>query len=376
MYTRRHSIWPTLPPNVYLKRSTNWRPFPLDQTRCRIFSLARHAILNASKALHLGKGDVILVPAYHHGSEVEALMQAGLQVIYYEVNDELEPDSKELQTLLSPNVKALYIIHYLGFPQKASFWRQWCDERGLLLFEDAAQAFLAHHNGQPVGSFGHVGVFCLYKTYGIPDGGALISTIPPAAPQQNSGKGWWKVFKRHVNWIAARRGEIGAIHLLVKPIVSSFKRMTEHTHKEFEVGNPSTSPSTMTIRLLPKLLNKSTADRRRENYEFLLSHLGDMVPYPFSTLPEGACPFAFPVEVADAKEFLNRLHSRGVVGLLFWLNPHPSLLVADFPKSRDLREKMLALPVHQELTKADLKQIVKAVQECRIDSTARVATFS
>ncbi|HEY4652172.1 MAG TPA: DegT/DnrJ/EryC1/StrS family aminotransferase [Pontibacter sp.] len=338
-------------------------PFPLDQENCKIFSRARHAVWNACRALHLGNNDAVLVPAYHHGSEVESLLQAGLQVIYYEVNDALEPDPGALERLLTPNVRALYIIHYLGFPQKATMWKRWCEEHGLLLIEDAAQAFLATSEGKPVGSFGDMGVFCLYKTYGLPDGGAIVSKCPPAQPSGSSSLGLWKTFKRHVNWIAARQGGIASIHLVVKPLIAKIKRQYERQHQEFELGEPSTPSAAINAYLIPRIVDAKTAERRRANYSFLLDNLKDIVPFPFSVVPEGACPFAFPIEVRQSKNFLRRLQTRGVIGLLFWLNPHPSLPVENFPKSKALREHMLALPVHQELTRADLIQIVNAVKE-------------
>lgn len=372
--TRRLAIWPTLPPDVHFRSKSGWRPFPLDQDNCRIYSRARHAIWNACHALGLGKNDVILVPAYHHGSEIEALLEAGLQIRYYEVNEALEPEREELQALLGSTVRALYLIHYLGFPQDAMYWRQWCDERNLLLIEDAAQAFLSMRDGTAAGSFGHMGVFCFYKTYGIPDGGAVISAPPPVPPKAVPQTGVWRMLKRHINWVAARRGEVGVIHLLIKPVFAWWKRINEKPHAEFDLGDPATPPSAMTSRLLPKLLDERTAERRRRNYDFLLKHLHDLVPAAFLSLPEGACPFAFPIEVSNPKLFLDSLHRRGVLGLLFWLNPHPSLPVDDFPRSRALRERVLALPVHQELRMADLIMIVRAVQQCLADRKETVAT--
>jgi dTDP-4-amino-4,6-dideoxygalactose transaminase len=372
-------IWPPLPLGVYFKKKADQLPFPLNQEGCRIYSLARHAIWNACQSLQLGTGDVVLAPAYHHGSEIEALMEAGLQIRYYEVNEALEPDPESLQALLTPEVCALYIIHYLGFAQDAGFWRQWCDSNNLLLIEDAAQAFLATHQGQPVGSFGHMGVFCLYKTYGIPDGGAVISTIPPAFPAAVAETGGWRAFKRHINWIAARRAEVGRIHLFFKPIVTwwnkKWHRMRGRLTIEFDMGNPASPPSTLTNYLLPKILDDTTAERRRENYRFLLKHLSDMVPAPFASVPDGASPFAFPVEVHDARNFLTQLRKSGVVGLLFWLNPHPSLPVEDFPRSKRLREGLVALPVHQELTLVDLQQIVDAVMDVRVKKEATIGAL-
>jgi dTDP-4-amino-4,6-dideoxygalactose transaminase len=115
------------------------------------------------------------------------------------------------------------------------------------------------------------------------------------------------------------------------------------------------------MKLLPKLVDKTTAERRRDNYQFLLGHLRHLVPRPFVELPEGACPFAFPVEVNNAPEVLERLRRYGVVGILFWRNPHPSLPVINFPVSRAFRNRVFAIPVHQELTRSELQQIVEAV---------------
>jgi dTDP-4-amino-4,6-dideoxygalactose transaminase len=365
-FPRRLAIWPTLPPHVHFQKASRFVPFPLDQEGCRIYSRARHAIFNAFRALGLGAGEVVLVPAYHHGSEIEALLQAGLRIRYYEVNAALEPDAGELESLLDGEVRVLYLIHYLGFPQDAAYWRAWCDQRGLLLVEDAAQAFLATREGQPVGSLGHMGVFCLYKTYGIPDGGAVISQVPPPPPTRAPQSGLWGTFKRHFNWVAQRRGEIGFLHLQVSPLIRWWKVRRFQPHQEFELQDPATPPAVMTTRLLPRLTDARTASQRRENYRFLLQHLGHLVPPPFNVLPEGASPFAFPVAVDAAPAFLERLRGYGVMGLLFWFNPHPSLPVADFPRSRALREKMLALPVHQELTGAELRQIVAAVQQAQV----------
>src|SRR5262249_21946437 len=182
MTPTRLDVWPPLSPQVYLHRPPARLPFPLAEPACRLFERARHGLWQGMRALGLGPDAEILVPAYHHGSEIEALVRAGLICRFYEGTETLEPDADELETLLDPRVRALYLIHYLGFPQDAPRWRAWCDERGLLLIEDAAQAWLASIDGRPVGSFGDLSIFCLYKTFGLPDGSALLSPAPRAGP--------------------------------------------------------------------------------------------------------------------------------------------------------------------------------------------------
>jgi hypothetical protein len=120
-----------------------------------------------------------LVPAYHRNSEVEALARAGIVCSSYKGGPPLEPNEKELESLLSPRVRALYLIHYLRSPQYAARWRAWCDEHDLLLIEGAAQALLSSRHGPPpVGSYGDLSTFCIYKTFGLPDGAAVISFSP------------------------------------------------------------------------------------------------------------------------------------------------------------------------------------------------------
>ena len=184
----RLSVWPPLPPSVHLRRRREL-PFPLREEGCRLFALGRHALWHGVRALGLEPRDEILVPAYHHGSEVEALTRAGLACRFYGGSDGLQPDESELEALIGPRTRALFLIHYLGFPQELARWRRWCDERDLLLIEDAAQAWLAHCDGVPVGSVGDLAIFCLYKTYGVPDGAALVSRRPPAQPSRRASLG-------------------------------------------------------------------------------------------------------------------------------------------------------------------------------------------
>jgi perosamine synthetase len=140
MSARQFRVWPSLPPDLYLRRRSPYRPFPLDRPECRLYSRARHALWAGCAAIGLRPGDEVLAPAYHHGSEIEVLVRAGLRVRFFDVDDTLEPDPDVLERSLTPAVRALYLIHYLGLPQDAARWRTWCDERGLMLVEDAAQA--------------------------------------------------------------------------------------------------------------------------------------------------------------------------------------------------------------------------------------------
>jgi dTDP-4-amino-4,6-dideoxygalactose transaminase len=346
---------PPLSLGVYTRHPADRIPFPLDKSGCVLFERARHGLWHGVRALGLVAGDEVLVPAYHHGSEIEALVRAGLTCRFYEATEALAPDERELQALLGPRTRALHLIHYLGFAQDAPRWRSWCKERGLFLFEDAAQAWLASLDGRPVGSFGDIAIFCLYKTFGLPDGGALLCSSPPAPPDGPSPAGIGRLALRHAAWCLERSP-------VLAQLASLLERTTPYSpQQDFALGDPNSPPSAATLRLLRRI-DPGAAARRCTNYRVLLDELGDLVPSPFATLPDGASPFAFPIAVDDKQTLLARLAGRGVRGLDFWSVPHPALPATRFPGAAARRARMVGLPVHQELRPADMARIARAVR--------------
>nr|MDP8943905.1 DegT/DnrJ/EryC1/StrS family aminotransferase [Actinomycetota bacterium] len=349
------SVWPVLPPKAAFRREIDGKrlAYPLGARGCVLYSRARHGLWHGVRHLGLGPGDEILTPDYHHGSEVEALVRTGARPRFYPCDEALAPGEAALDALLRPGVRALYLTHYLGFPQDVRRWRDWCDGRGLLLIEDAAQAWLATAAGQPVGSAGDLAIFCLYKTFGLPDGAALTVPSGPPDPPAGGARGVVTAVGLGIDWL---RGRFALLSTFLPPAAQD-GYMPE---QDFALGDPDTAPAASTAFLLPRVFDPEAAARRRANYEVLLAALAERVPSPFDELPEGASPFVFPVTAEPKSELLERLARHGVEGLDLWSVPHPALPAGDFPRSRERRSRTVGLPVHQELRPADLDRIAAA----------------
>lgn len=353
MSARRLTVLPPLSPSAHLRSRRRFLPFPLEEPSCRLHAWGRQALWHGLRSLPLEPGDEVLAPAYHHGSEIEALLQAGLRCRFYEITDSLEPDPGQLESLLSDRVRALFLIHYLGFPQAGERWREWCDQRGLLLIEDAAQAWLATGSERALGSEADLAIFCLYKSFGLPDGGASISRAPAPA-QRRPLPGAARLLRRHLAWVAQR---------LATPSVRRREKQPYSPECDFALGDPDGAPSRSTARLLPRMADVGAAEARRANYAFLSAELGDAIAPGFERPPPGASPFAFPLRSDHKEAMIERLSEHGVMALDLWSEPHPSVSAHEFPLSARRRRTTVGLPVHQELSRRDVRQIADAAGE-------------
>lgn len=343
MIERDLSVW--VPPalGAFRRRRRKSLPFPLEDPSCYTVALGRHALWHGIRSIGLHPGDEVLVPAFNHGSEVEMYNRAGLGCRFFEATPSLAPDPAELERLLSPEVKALHLIHYLGFPQDAARWRKWCDGHGLALIEDGAQSWLARRDERPVGSWGDIAIFCLYKTYGLPDGALLVSDRTMARSRQRPRIGVKPIVKR----------ELSLRKIATRPAARS------ETLRAFELGDPDRAPARVTTAMVMRLADEQTAAHRRENYSYLLERLHPHVPTPFDQLPAGASPFAFPVTTEDKQGLVGMLRVERIRAESFWSYPHPLVPTERFPGAAGRRAHTVALPVHQELSKDDLEKIAQ-----------------
>lgn len=352
----RLSAWPPLPIPPLLPRPRAELPFPLEDERCRIFARARHALFAGLGELGVGEGDELLVPAYHHGSEIEAIQQTGAGLRWYGDQDPLAPDEAELEALLGPATRALYLIHYFGFPQDAARWRRWCDRHGLLLIEDAAQAWLATGPGGPVGTCGDLTIFCLYKSFGVPEGAALLSGSPPSEPGDDPRFGAGVLARRFGAYLAQRSGTAHAA-------LDRFTLSADYSpERDLALGDPRSKVWASVGPLLRRLADPHAAALRRSNYAVLAETLGECLPPAFADPGTGAAPFVFPFRAERKDPTLSRLRENGVLGLDLWSTPHPALPAGRFERAGRLRAELIGLPVHQELSADDLRRISEAAR--------------
>src|SRR5436305_3647488 len=126
--------------------------------------LGRGAVWLALRALGLGRGSRLAMPAYHCGSEVEAAHLAGVELDFYRVDAQLRVDPEDLARAAAAS-DATYLISCFGFPMPELDVGPPTRPPAGRVIEDAAHGlFSADGDGRPLGSRGDAAVFCPRKS--------------------------------------------------------------------------------------------------------------------------------------------------------------------------------------------------------------------
>jgi perosamine synthetase len=350
-------VYPPLSPTIARRRPRRSLPFPLEDASCRLYLEARQGLWAALTGMGVGPGVEVIAPAYHHGSEIEAIVRTGARCRFYDCRDGFEPDADELDSLLRPTTRALYLIHTIGYAQDSERWRQWCDKRGLLLIEDGAQSWLGARGGKPVGSAADISLFCLYKAFGLGDGGAVTSRVFGAPAPGDEGLGLRGTAGRLADW-TAQRSRVAASALRHRRQPPSEDEVPD---RHFSLTATDERVTRATRALVSRVVDPDAPRRRRENHARLRARLADLQSPAFAQLPPESSPLVFPIEIDDKPAFVRRLERRGIVQTRMWTVPHPSLDAGEHPGAARLRRRLVGLPVHQELRAADVDDVAEAV---------------
>jgi len=110
--------------------------------------------------LNIGSGDEVIVSPRTFVASASCIALRGAVPVFAEVDAVSQNISMEsVVKCISPQTKAIIAVHLAGWPCELDKLRKLCDENGLFLIEDCAQAHGARYNGKPVGSFGDFSAF-------------------------------------------------------------------------------------------------------------------------------------------------------------------------------------------------------------------------
>jgi dTDP-4-amino-4,6-dideoxygalactose transaminase len=149
-----------------------------------------HAVTVSSgtAALHLaclaagiGAGDEVIVPAFTFVASASAPRYVGAEPVLCDVRSphDFNIDPVDAAQRITPRTRAIVAVHFCGYPADLAALRALCDEHGLILIEDCAQAIGARvdEGGRQVGTVGELGAFSFFskKQLCVGEGGMVTS---------------------------------------------------------------------------------------------------------------------------------------------------------------------------------------------------------
>jgi dTDP-4-amino-4,6-dideoxygalactose transaminase len=143
------------------------------------------------RALGLGAGDEVLVPANTFIATALGVMRAGARPVLVDSDAFHLLDPKKIEEKITPRTRALLPVHLFGQIADMEAIQQIADARGLLVLEDAAQSQGARRNGRA--AFGLCAATSFYPgknlgAYG--DGGAVVTGSDEIADRLRKLRNW------------------------------------------------------------------------------------------------------------------------------------------------------------------------------------------
>lgn len=164
-----------------------------------------HAVTASSgtAALHLallgldiGPGDEVVVPALTMIATGNAVLYTGATPVVVDVDPatgNLDPDA--VRRAVTPRTRAVFAVHLYGLPCAMKALGDLCEEHGVALLEDAAEAIGTDYGGRPAGGLGLAGCFSFFanKVITTGEGGMVVTDDEALAYRFRRYKDQWFV---------------------------------------------------------------------------------------------------------------------------------------------------------------------------------------
>lgn len=132
----------------------------------------------ALKAIGVGYGDEVIVPAYTFIATASSVMFVNAVPVFADIEEETyNIDPKDVERKITKKTKAIIPVHISGGPANMDEIMRIAKDHNLYVIEDAAQAHGAEWKNKKVGSIGHIGAFSFQSSKNITSGeGGIVTT--------------------------------------------------------------------------------------------------------------------------------------------------------------------------------------------------------
>jgi dTDP-4-amino-4,6-dideoxygalactose transaminase len=150
----------------------------MDSSYCVGLNSGLDALTLALRALEVGLGDEVIVPANTYIATVLAVTANGATPVFVESDEYYCIDVDQIEKAITPKTRCLLPVHLYGQACDMGTVMRIAKKHGLLVVEDCAQSHGATWMGKNSGTFGNIGCFSFFPTKNIGafgDAGAVVA---------------------------------------------------------------------------------------------------------------------------------------------------------------------------------------------------------
>jgi dTDP-4-amino-4,6-dideoxygalactose transaminase len=326
---------------------------------------ARHAVAVSSctAALHLaylaagiGPGDEVIVPAFTFAATASTVLNCGATPVFADILGNHDPslDPEDVERKITSRTRAVAVVHFGGYPAAVDRIARLCEERGLVLIEDAAHTPRATLHGRMLGTWGLAGAFSLFsnKVLSTGEGGLLVTNddaVATLARQLRSHAMTSGTWSRHTG--ASDTYDVRALGF------------------NYRIDEPRSALALSRLARLEDDIARRRAITRRYR-ERLAEVPGITVPFEESSLDDSCC-YVMPIFVDDQarRDDLRRAlrEKHGVQTSIFYPAVHEFTAYRErfpdvsLPRTEQAARTEVTIPLFPHLSEADQDRVVHAI---------------
>ncbi len=207
------------------------------------------ALILALRALDIGEGDEVILPAYTFFATIGSVLHVGATPVLVDVDEKTYCiDIEQTRAKVTPATKAIIPVHLYGQAADIDELTGIAKENNLSIIEDNAQAFGADYKGKKTGGIGDIGCLSFFPSKnlgGYGDGGMVVTNNSKLAEKVRMlrAHGWKKKYFPETLGYNSRLDALQAAVLRVKlPHLDKWnegRRKVAHIYSEALVGTPN-----------------------------------------------------------------------------------------------------------------------------------------
>ena len=302
----------------------------------------------------ISPGDEVIIPSFTFPSTANAFILRGAKIVFGD-SSKANPnlDISQLPSLISPQTKAIVVVHYAGIACEMDALMEIARAHRLFVIEDAAHAIDSYYKGKHLGTIGDFGTFSFHETKNISCGEGGLLTI-------NNEKFFSRaeiIWEKGTNRTAFFRGEV-------------------HKYGWVDIGSSFLPSDLIAAVLYAQLEEMKTIQQKRlqiwHRYFEKLLPLAQKGDLSLPTLPDEATNNAhlFYLLCSSQKqreELIAFLKSAEISAHFHYLPLHDSPFYKDQHDSRSLpltqyySECLLRLPLYPGLSKGEVDHVIESL---------------